>query len=1698
MDILQVDVSNRSELLATLPPRRRATVTGIIHAAGIIRDSPLEKLDWLTFLEVLKPKSHGAYNLHQLFAEKTLSIFCMFSSCSAIFGSPKQCGYLAGNSFMDSLAHMRSEAGLSGQSLAWSAWGEVGMARDLPLPMGMAAIPVAMATQALRQVLAVPTPYVMLARLDWDAFIRNRAQPCLQHLVATPNVASKNVTLQAVKVQDLELLLRGILCEFVGQLELTDLDTGFMELGIDSLDMQHLATRISAETQIPVSWTEVFAYSSCAQLARFLASRGGVDQRGHVQPLETLHDSDATRPALDTLHFTADVAVAPGSFIGGVACRYPGNVNRLDEMWQVLVQGQDCVSSNPPCRWEPSEEIYNGSFAYVKDPEMFDAAFFNIPPAAAQNMDPQARWLLEEVHHALEDGGEAASIEQETITAVFTGFMTSDYLQLVGQSLDKSIPTGTMRGILPGHISHFFNFKGASMSTNTACSSSLVALDRGKLELEAGRCTRVVAAAANVILSRELMIQACRMKMLSKSGRCRSFDQDADGYVRGEGCGVIILHKNRPQASRAALSGSSVVHDGRSSALTVPNWSQQEEVIKRAMCDCPQRVSAVDVEYLEAHGTGTPKGDPLEMKALCAVFEDFEGRRTAPLLVSTAKTTFGHLEAASGIIGVHRALCCLRFGSVPRHISLKKLSAAVQAVIGNSNWCHIVGEPVPWSALGQKTAGVSSFGLSGTNSHCVLHGLPEFVDSGMRSTGAQHAVRSQAQALPPVSSILVLSAASPHAFELQKAKYHAQLECVRASPGDLWSFCIAAATGRRHMQHRFAAAGSSKELKAALTQPVKPTESGSNTDSVVRLEVGAQNQGKHAEPSMWHDLYEQNVLYRDLREQGVPEALAVALLLRIWGLEVRLAGAGAFAADLLEQLQKIVNGPSMTNDWHYHEVGKVLVESPSEAQNLSIQRVEHLGEAWHLLSVTEGVPVLLSMLARAYVQPDSKLNWVRIASSFGVHTAKWSDLPLYEFDRKRHWYLQANLTVEFKHHDPETGALWFAFNPKLDGALRVLLDHRLRGQAILPAAAHVEVLQDACLKTLTLLGKAEGKRVVLEEVTFRKPLFLQDACKLQIKSSLQDDHVALRVFAAPSELLCTVRAYMPKMPLAASERPRQLGGDILHSDRVYERLSSMGPDYQGHFKVIDKAEARGSQVWAELQADAPSVSLLDGALQALALAGMAVVGDSSAVPMKISHVEASESLTDIRHVYAVWSSRPSVKCWDDSGRLVAKLESIEVKEMQSSQEMKFFGESWMPANSALLGLTDEEQKNLGALDFSSMKVDKLHDQAELQQTSKLNDLALAYAVPAMLSGRLNGHFKLREKLQATLARSSDPLAKAYRHPSSDVRMLNLQQEATNQILRRSQSLPSCPEKALLCKCGDGLLKQQAALEPHKLLFPLAEQVYSDGISSKAANRQMGQQVSAMLAVAPQRTKVLEIGAGTGATARAILQDVARRGLAFPLQNYVFTDLSKRFLSAAKELGVSTRLLDIQKDPASQGFVPHSFNIVVCTNVLHATKSLETTLHHVWRLCAPNAVLVLSETVKQDLWLDLTFGLLPEWWQFQDRQGSPLLPIETWKVKLAACGFEPAFAAGATQAVILARAVDTAGAPRPVHLQDHSMRDLSKKPFWLLLPPIDKLQEFSRHLSQVLKRAGEDVVESEAGTRASRLLAPLKHAPRTQA
>ena len=502
-----------------------------------------------------------------------------------------------------------------------------------------------------------------------------------------------------------------------------DLDASMNDLAVGSSDAIVLCGEMSELLGRSISPVEFWQYPTINALARFLT---GSESEPEAEAVVSCERSSLDEP----------IAVI------GLGCRFPGDIAGPESLWRFLCDGRSSVGEVPPDRWSLFDDgspeaaaALSGTTrwgSFLADVDAFDAEFFEISPREAVKMDPQQRLLLEVAWEALEHAGIAADSLRHTQTGVFAGACLGEYGYLASTDLgqvDAWSGTGGALSIIANRVSYFFDLRGPSVTVDTACSSSLVAVHLACQSLRTGDSNLALAAGVNLLLSPAVTRSFDQANAMSPTGCCHSFDASADGFVRGEGCGAVVL-KRLTDALRdgdrvlAVVRGSAVNQDGRSNGLMAPNPAAQMAVLRAAYAHAG--IEPRDVDYVEAHGTGTLLGDPIEARALGTVLG--RGRpETSPLLIGAVKSNLGSLEAAAGIAGFCKAVLAVQRGHIPANVCFENPNPHIPFA---DLRLKVVAEPTDWPSMGRpRRAGVSSFGFGGTNAHVVLEQGPDLPPS---------------------------------------------------------------------------------------------------------------------------------------------------------------------------------------------------------------------------------------------------------------------------------------------------------------------------------------------------------------------------------------------------------------------------------------------------------------------------------------------------------------------------------------------------------------------------------------------------------------------------------------------------------------------------------------------------------------------------------------------------------------------------------------------------------------------------------------------------------------------------------------------------------------------------------------------------------------------------------------------------------
>ena len=1302
--------------------------------------------------------------------------------------------------------------------------------------------------------------------------------------------------------------------------------------------------------------------------------------------------------------------------IVGAGLRLPGGVDSLHAYWELLRSGLDVVTETPPERWD-NDQIYDADFrtpgkvstrygAFLGDVDKFDPAFFGISPREAESMDPQHRLLLEVASEALERSGHAAAELAGSQAGVFLGISNSDYQRLMLsdlQQIDPYVSTGNLFSVAAGRLSYILGLHGPNISLDTACSSSLVALHLAVQSLRQRECDLALVGGVSLMLSPAISVNFSKAQMMAPDGRCKTFDAAADGYVRGEGCIVVVLKRlDDALADRdlilGVVRGTAINHDGRSGGLTAPNGPAQTAVIRRALENAG--VSPDAIGYVETHGTGTSLGDPIEVRALVDALA--KGRSADnPLRIGSVKTNIGHTEAAAGLAGLLKVLLAMQHGHIPPHLHLTKLNphitlggAPVEIPTALTAW-------EPQHAGGRLLAGVSSFGLSGTNAHVVLEQAP-------LAPALDITVLDSSPADLPLH-VLPLSAQTAPALGALVERYNVHL--ATHDEVSLADICYTAGAGRNHWGRRLAVvAGTTGEAQEQLAAYVNgqrrhgivsgQTPAGAQPDITFLYTghganyMGMGRQLYDGQPVFRAALDACDALTRPLLEHSLLAALYPDLAA---GAPLGLLEQMTYAQVALFSLQY-----ALTQLWQSWGVMPALVmgHSAGEYAAAAVAGVFDLADSLKLV------------LARGQLMESPGMA--------GTMAAVFADAERVEPILER---LGGQVAIA-GYNGPNNVVISGAATA-VDEALQALAAARIKSRRLpIAQAAHSPLLepllpafeqQVAGLQShaprLGLVSSVTGELATTAQLTsaaywrahLRRPVRFEQAMKTL-------HGLGQRVFVeiGPRPMLLALgQRCVPADTGVWVPSLREAGQDWRQMMESLAVLYTQGAavDWQGVYggprQRVDLPTYpfQRKRYWTSIQ---PSE-------------GAAIRGVDGSTPVTVDPI-------------ATWEN-------------VCAAAAFQAGQAPLDLAPATYGDKW---------------ESLRALSSAYMlaALQELGGFPSEAQPQTVEALAERWGVTVGYRGLL-GRWLKRLAAEGALVAVDEAFAAPHAaepQPDPDLPALRRQARA---LLADAPMIFEYVER-----CGPRLAGVlTGTVRALDTLFPggssaLAEALYQEWSVSRYFAHLMRAALQAFVtARASGRTavplRILEVGAGTGATTASLLPILApERTL------YEFTDVSDLFLGRAESKFAAYGFvrygrLDLEQTPSDQGYAAGSYDVIVATNVLHATTNLHRTLDHVYGLLAPGGLLLINEGTEHLAWFDITTGLIEGWQRFDDdlRHEQPLLDAETWQRALSAHGFASvaAWPAAASPAAVLGQRVFAAiksggGDVREIRERDENVRD----------------------------------------------------------
>ncbi len=1459
------------------------------------------------------------------------------------------------------------------------------------------------------------------------------------------------------KSQSVEAIASWLISKVAEQLQVLqekiDIRQPFVNYGLSSLAAVRLSGKLQEWLGRQLSPTLFYDYPTIEVLAQHLAGETTVTPNT-PSPAHLKVDIDPTAGTE-----TDDIAII------GMSCRFPGAKNP-ESFWHLLRNGIDAIEEVPPSRWNVNA-FYDPLSAnpnkmntrwggFLEQVDRFDPHFFGISPREAESMDPQQRLLLEVSWEALENAGQIPEQLSGSQTGVFIGISNYDYSRLQVNhptGTDAYSGTGSAFSIAANRISYILNLRGPSWAVDTACSSSLVAVHQACQSLHSGECQLALVGGVNLILTPQLTIAFSQAQMMSANGRCKTFDASADGYVRGEGCGVVVLKRLR-DAQRdgdnilAVIKGSAVNQDGRSNGLTAPNGLSQQQVICQALKNAG--VKPAQISYVEAHGTGTSLGDPIEVNSLKEVL--MQGRDASePCWIGSVKTNIGHLEAAAGITGLIKVVLSLQHGEIPPHLHLMQLNPHIDL---EDTPLSIPTKRQIWSGGKQRRlAGVSSFGFGGTNAHVVLEeASPE---------------SQKKEVIERPLHLLTLSAKNENALRELARDYQAFL--ADNSEVSIADICFTANTGRSHFEQRLAiVTESTVQLREQLGAFVAVEETaelvsgqlrGFGRPKIAFLFTGQGSQYV----DMGRQLYETQAIFRQTLDR-CDEILRPYLekpLLKVLYPEPEIDSPlndTAYTQPALFALEYALF--QLWKSWGIepavvmgHSVGEYVAACVAGVFSLE-DGLKLIASRGHLMQALPQDGKMVAVLAnvsqvQAAIKPYAQkvslaaINGPKSVVISGQCQAIEDVCTVLEALGLKTKPLQ----VSHAFHSP-------------------LMEPMMEKFAQITKTVTYSTPQISIISNVT--GDLVSDEIATSEYWvnhLRQPVRFAEGI-----TTLHQQEVEVFVECGPKPTLlgmgCSclpkgVGVWLPSLRPSRSDWQQLLSSlGELYVRGVAVDWTGFDWDYPRRKVGLPTYPFQRQRYWIEMAESAyqtpestskqqpqttPIMNLLslgetDQLAQLLGKTGKFSLDEmkflSKFVDVLVQQQQQQVATASLQESFYKVEWRQKLRFGSQllSPNYLPTLEEISVNfrrqlaELIAQSDLKVYGEALTQMEALSIAYVLNAFKTMGW---------------EFQQGRRFSTAFMAEQL-----GVVNQHRRLLGRLLEMLAevgilQPNDSQWDVIRVPQR----INSQEQLSLLAAKYSSAKA---ELSLLGRCGSSLASVlRGECDPRQLLFPegdltTASQIYQDSPGAQVMNTLVQKVVSSVLEHLPSGhgVRVLEIGAGTGGTTSYILPI-----LPIHQTEYVFTDLSPKFAIQAQEkfrdyTFVRYDVLDIEQDPELQGFQSHQYDIIVAANVLHATKDLRQTMQHIQQLLVPNGMLVLLEGTARKRWIDLIFGLTEGWWRFTDldlRSSYPLLAANQWQELLQESGFKGAVVispekeseeALSHQAVIVAQAAQVKATPEP--------------------------------------------------------------------
>lgn len=1246
----KVDVADELSLAGVVREVNDAMgkINGVFHCAGILDVKDIWNRDEARFYEVLQPKVAGILAVDEATKEQPLDIFVAYSSISSIIGDFGQCDYAIANRFMDSFTMVREELRRQGlrngmmRTINWPLWEKGGMElkedqREFYLGN-----------------MDFLTDKVGISVLN-EIMKGQESNLCVMLPIQKTRITNHKIIKQVSNYIE-EIIREGIADILHLKKEKLEYDENFGMFGFDSISFKDFAVWLSDKLNIFISPTCFYAHSSISKLAEYLQSE--YPELSCIKPENADQEESTETRGRQRKKEQEKIAIV------GIAGMMP-EADNIYEFWSNLVHEKDCITEIPAQRWDWRKYLTENRHdrgksvskwgGFIRDVDAFDAGFFQIPENEVKYIDPQHRLYLQTVWNAFEDSGCCLDSLSGKKIGVFTGVQLRDYEQYFTEDElgEPDAIIGTANTMLSNRISYLLNLHGPSESIDTACSSSLVAVHRAVKAILANECEMAVAGGVSLDLTPEYYIATSRMGIASPTGKCKTFDEDADGYVRGEGIGAVIL-KPLDRAVEdndhiyAVIKASVTNHGGRASSMSAPNQEAQAALIEDAYRQAeflPDTLS-----YLEVHGTGTELGDPIEVDSLKAAFKALGKQNGKEIIktgycgLGTVKTNIGHLEPASGIAGLLKVVLAMEHGILPANLNFHTINPYIK--LENSPF-YIVNKTIEWKRLkdeaGQeipRRAGVSSFGFGGTNAHIVLE----------EYTKQRQIARSDKQ-----REAVFFSAKTKTSL---MAYLNSFLAFLRMDMGN-------GIKAEEEMIDR---------IKAIVADLIHVEQDSIHTRDYL-CDYGIDFLSFANLIDKFNDIFGSN-----LTKDVFPDFTRVSIKKII----------DQLLTDRRKNSLEIENVAYTLNSCREHYSERVVVIAKDiEDLEQKIEKMVRKEETADVLyaggikdrekeTLTANKETTCLELATKYLE-GKKIIW---DGYFDKNVVDKVSLPAYAFEKCRYWITKKEINkIELKKY--------------LDRKDRVIADHIVQGKNILPGVAHINFMYE------TAKDQWKEQEIRLQNLIWKHPIEVTESTNITMELDVEN-HVIRIMDSTPkgavvySESDIEARAQKTEKEWMSIDKIRQRMQREISGEQVYKAYDEIGLHYGKYYRGIETVwfndkEALGKLAIPEQFRDEAEKfevhpGIADSGLQTAVsiLIGHGILKKHTIVPFTVGEVIVVKKATPVCYAYArlVSEKEYHVAVLDEQGELCIKFMHVNVRDLAPSYDKHILMPVWVEAEAS--------------------------------------------------------------------------------------------------------------------------------------------------------------------------------------------------------------------------------------------------------------------------------------------------------------------------------------------------------------------------------------------------------------------------------